>query len=232
MDLNKLNGTILHIYEEMNTLAVNSKPANNDELLVELVSCILGSQVSYEVANLATDRLFEAGLLNSNVIDRFSRQKLEVQICELLSTPLALPTNPAKMIRYRFAKSRANYVSDAVWAIHSKEYSVKPIRSSSPQDERRKLVSKVKGVGPKQASLFLRNIGHGENLAILDSHILHFMSLFGLLDQPMVGIPNLSRYEFIETSLCNYASRQRLRLSQLDYAIWVVMRTAQRMKYL
>ena len=42
----------------------------------------------------------------------------------------------------------------------------------SPMELREWLVKNVKGLGYKEASHFLRNIGKSEDLAILDRHIL------------------------------------------------------------
>jgi N-glycosylase/DNA lyase len=80
------------------------------------------------------------------------------------------------------------------------------------------------GIGPKQASLFLRNIGFTEELAIFDTHLLRFMSLFGLFDQDIRPISSLRNYENLENHLRDYAKSAGYSLGCVDQAIWIVMR--------
>ena len=46
--------------------------------------------------------------------------------------------------------------------------------SHDSRDARRRLASEVSGVGPQQASLFLRNIGYAASVAALDIHVLTY----------------------------------------------------------
>jgi len=81
------------------------------------------------------------------------------------------------------------------------------------------------GIGPKQASLFLRNIGYAENLAILDTHILKYMKVVGLVPQILKTVSYSPKYEDIERILINYATKFKESLACLDTAIWIVMRS-------
>ena len=65
----------------------------------------------------------------------------------------------------------------------------------SIEEMREWLVQNVKGVGWKEASHFLRNIGRTRELAILDRHILRNMVRFGFAD----GMPkSLTKNKYLE----------------------------------
>jgi N-glycosylase/DNA lyase len=199
--------------------------ATEADLLFELVACILGSQVPYEVALAATEKIRNVGLLEIP-IKQYGFPVYEKALYEILRQPLHNPGWPPTGRRYRFAKTKANHVSRTIWAIYSDGGSLQGILRSckTATEARRSIIEVGVGVGPKQASLFLRNIGFSEELAILDTHLLRFMSLFGLLDRGIRRISSLQYYEILENQLRNYAKRTGYSLGVVDQAIWVVMR--------
>jgi N-glycosylase/DNA lyase len=81
------------------------------------------------------------------------------------------------------------------------------------------LVKNVKGLGWKEGSHYLRNIGYFD-LAIIDRHILNNLREFGLLD--MDGWKGLTRkrYLAIEELLDVVAERLRLEPGELDLYMW------------
>ena len=199
--------------------------ASEAELLFELVACILGSQVPYEVALAAAEKIRNVGLLE-NPIKQYSFPVYEKAIYDILRQPLHNPGWAPTGKRYRFAKIRANHISRTIWALYSNGGSLQGrLRAcKAAREARRSIVEVGIGIGPKQASLFLRNIGFTEELAILDTHLLRFMRLFGLLDQAIRTISSLQNYESLENRLRNYAKRTGYSLGCVDQAIWVVMR--------
>ena len=69
------------------------------------------------------------------------------------------------------------------------------------------LVNEVKGYGFKEASHFLRNIGLGEDLAILDRHILKNLARVGVIDEVPSSMTEKNYKEIEEkmkTKLQNY----------------------------
>ena len=81
------------------------------------------------------------------------------------------------------------------------------------------LVQNIRGLGYKEASHFLRNIGSGENIAILDRHILRNLAIVGLIP----GIPNsMSRktYLEIEGKMTDLANQLHIPVSHLDLLFW------------
>jgi len=198
--------------------------ATETELLFELVACILGSQVPYEVALAAAEKIRDVGFLE-NPTKRYCVLLYERAIYDLLRKPLHNHAWEGAGRRYRFARTRASYISRTVWAIYSDGGSLHKRLSAcrTAREARRCIVETGVGVGPKQASLFLRNIGFTEELAILDTHLLRFISLFGLLEHDIKPI-SLRNYETLENHLRDYAKRTGYPLGCVDQAIWIVMR--------
>ncbi len=75
----------------------------------------------------------------------------------------------------------------------------------------------VKGLGFKEASHFLRNIGYGE-YAILDFHIIDILERNGLIARPKTLTPR--RYVEIEGALKRMGGRLGLDMADLDLCLW------------
>jgi len=91
---------------------------------------------------------------------------------------------------------------------------------------RQSLVTEISGVGPKQASMFLRNTGKSYDLAILDTHVLRFMDMQNLLSINQRNISTVTAYERTERVFVDYADRLGYPVGYLDWAIWATMRAA------
>jgi N-glycosylase/DNA lyase len=77
---------------------------------------------------------------------------------------------------------------------------------------------RIKGLGYKEASHYLRNIGL-KGYAILDKHILRSMAELGLIDDPKP--PNTrSKYLMIEDKLKNLAQLTEIDFDELDLVLW------------
>ncbi len=80
------------------------------------------------------------------------------------------------------------------------------------------LVQNVTGLGWKEASHFLRNIG-GRNLAILDRHILKNMVRLGILKRlPKSLTPR--RYKLLEEKFHTFAQQIGIPMDELDLLLW------------
>lgn len=198
-----------------------------EELRFSLVTCVLSSRVPYEVALAAAARLREAGLLLMCSSD--SLIELERRLGEELSRPIPLQQTGGYQ-RYRFPFLRAKCLRQTFERIYFNGGSLSQLIASYDDSLtlRAKLVSVVTGMGPKQASLFLRNIGFASDLAILDSHVLRFMRWRGLLVGSSVNVSALRTYEKVERALYCYAANLGCALSHLDVAIWITMRVLNR----
>ncbi|MBL7068395.1 MAG: N-glycosylase/DNA lyase [Candidatus Omnitrophica bacterium] len=81
------------------------------------------------------------------------------------------------------------------------------------------LVDNVKGLGYKEASHFLRNIGLGRDLAILDVHILKNLKRFGVITKVPSSMTK-KRYLEIEEKMRRFSKRIDIPLDELDLLLW------------
>src|SRR5437588_4214865 len=77
---------------------------------------------------------------------------------------------------------------------------------------------RIKGLGYKEASHFLRNIGF-KGYAILDKHIVRCLSEIGVIDSPKPPTSRL-RYLNAETSMRNFSNQVGIDFDELDLALW------------
>lgn len=83
------------------------------------------------------------------------------------------------------------------------------------------LVANIKGLGFKEASHFLRNIGLGRDLAILDVHILKNLKRYGIIkDMPSSLTKN--RYLEIEEEMRKFSRKTKIPLEELDLLFWSI----------
>ena len=76
----------------------------------------------------------------------------------------------------------------------------------------------VRGLGYKEASHFLRNIGF-QGLAILDKHILSSLAEFGVIKE---NRPPKNRKEYleIEGKMRRFAEEIKIDMDELDLLLW------------
>jgi len=91
----------------------------------------------------------------------------------------------------------------------------------SGKEIREYLVKKVRGLGYKEASHFLRNIGY-KDVAIVDRHILRFLFSHGLVSFKGKTLTK-KRYLEAERVLEAIAKKLDLSLAELDLYIWYMM---------
>ncbi len=91
---------------------------------------------------------------------------------------------------------------------------------SDPWERRDWLVKekRIKGLGYKEASHFLRNIGL-KGYAILDKHILRSLAELKFIDDPKP--PNTrSRYLSVEDKLKDFAQQLNIDFDEMDLVLW------------
>ena len=81
------------------------------------------------------------------------------------------------------------------------------------------LVANIKGFGYKEASHFLRNIGFGEEIAILDRHILRNLVALRVIKKNPQSISKIMYME-IEDKMKLFAKKIDIPLSHLDIVFW------------
>jgi N-glycosylase/DNA lyase len=81
------------------------------------------------------------------------------------------------------------------------------------------IIQNIKGIGYKEAGHFLRNIGLGKDLAILDRHILKNIVVFGIIKEiPKSLTPKI--YEEIEKQMQNFCKKTKIPMGHLDMLLW------------
>jgi N-glycosylase/DNA lyase len=118
---------------------------------------------------------------------------------------------------HRFPNTRANYIYEA----RKCEGDLCKLVGTG-KERREKLVSDVKGLGMKEASHFLRNIGF-KDVAIIDFHILDLLKEEGLIDfDRRTQTLTKKKYLEIEQVLEGIARRAGLNLAELDLYLWYI----------
>lgn len=81
------------------------------------------------------------------------------------------------------------------------------------------LIKNIKGIGYKEAGHLLRNIGHGDKIAILDRHILKNLKIFGAISR-IPGSMSGREYLDIEGKMRKFSEDIRIPLDHLDLLFW------------
>ncbi len=119
--------------------------------------------------------------------------------------------------KVRFNRTKAKRLIEARKNIDSV---VKILKTKTDAKRKRDwLVKNIKGLGMKEATHFLRNIGLSENLAILDRHILRKMANLGIINK----IPNSmskKKYIEIERKLQEFSKKIGIPVADLDFVFW------------
>jgi len=194
-----------------------------DDLWRELVACILGSRVRFEAPHSAGERMDRRRLFcEHRRSSRFPQYEQDVRGALSDRGTLDAPN------RYPFFRVRANHIRRAAERLYRGKGTLRSFLEDShdSRDARRRLASEVSGVGPKQASLFLRNIGYAADVAVLDIHILTYMSWVGLTETPIKSVPAVPRYEALEDAFIEHAYSFGQAPDRFDLAVWVVVKVA------
>lgn len=194
---------------------------SDEALWHELSCCLLSSQVPYPLAQAAADEIDRAGLLKESGFR--TPEELQVQLTDVLNSPLRVGST---WRRYRFPGSRSEQLAQTWAAVTARAGSLLgALEEVDEADEvRRWLVVNAPGIGPKQASMFLRNIGISYDLAILDRHVLDYMNMLGMHRGKVRQISGLAAYRATEVVLLDHAAEIGYPVGILDWAIWIVMR--------
>lgn len=201
----------------------------DDDLWSELAACVLGSRVSHEITCAAVDALRNSGLLPAPLhCTRKDYNRYERACTVALLRPLPPPNGRNATVRYPFPALRASHLRRSVETVSRVYGGISDMLHtfSSARHARASMVSSLPGLGPKQTSLFLRNIGYTEDLAVLDVHVLRYMSWIGLATGAHSSPQRLSEYEDIEGMFREHARCMGCSLGDLDRAVWVVSRVA------
>lgn len=120
-----------------------------------------------------------------------------------------------KELGHRYPNTRAKYIMEAR---KYKGLLKDIIESFNKEDELREwLVKNIKGIGYKEASHFLRNIGYTD-FAIIDFHIINILTKHKLVEKPKRLTKR--KYLEIENVLRKCAKKLNISLAELDLYLW------------
>lgn len=116
----------------------------------------------------------------------------------------------------RFYKNKSNYLIE----FKSKsDFILNELKKIKDNKEKREfLVKNVKGLGYKESSHFLRNIGC-KNLAILDRHILKNLQKYKVINNVPKTL-NKRQYLSIEDKFYNFSKKIKIPMDELDLLFW------------
>ncbi|ABK14114.1 N-glycosylase/DNA lyase [Methanothrix thermoacetophila] len=173
--------------------------ADEERLFEELVFCLLTPQSRARSCWAAVEKLSSMGELRCPVPARIQMELKGV----------------------RFSRRKAEYICmardlfmlDGMLSVRAR------IDPENLFQTREWLVGNVKGMGYKEASHFLRNIGLGRDLAILDRHILKSLVRYGVVPDYPRSLSR-SRYLKIESEMSDFARSIDIPMAHLDMVLW------------
>jgi N-glycosylase/DNA lyase len=186
----------------------------------EFFFCLLGGySISYEL-NKSAFSILKLKRFFAVELPWEDEGRISKQISAELQKPQFLPKKSNGDYRsYRFPNRKASIIASAGhWLKHTCEFNLRDLleNSTNPTDKR-KLLLECPGFGLKSASWLLRNIGMGDNLAIIDIHILKALQEFKIIpDQFNVD----SDYLEIEKIYCSVCDQIGAKPQILDLIIW------------
>ena len=170
------------------------------ELFIELAFCLLTPQSKARNADKAIKKLVLEGKLFNGTAE---------EIAEELN-----------IVRFKNNKSR--YIVEAREKLYKNgEYILKDILEEikEPLKMREWLVKNIKGIGFKEASHFLRNIGFYKDISILDRHILRNLVYLNVIDEVPKSI-TMKKYIEIEEKMKNESDKLGIDMEYLDLVLW------------
>jgi len=171
-----------------------------EKVFAELVFCILTPMARGKYCSIAVENMVRTGVLFSGD-----------------SSEIARELNGARFIYKKSAyivEAREKFLRDSTASLKSIIS-----RMDDGHKAREWMVQNIKGIGFKEASHFLRNIGFQQNLAILDRHILKNLRSLGVIEE-IPGSLSRSRYFDIEKRMKEFSEAVRIPMSYLDLVLW------------
>ena len=170
--------------------------ASEDDLFAEMAFCLLTPQSKAKVCWKVVEKMKDSGVLYKG-----SAEEIE---------PYLKGVRFYRTKAKRIVKARKKFYGKIRKTVESFD-NVKKLRDF--------LVKNVDGYGYKEASHFLRNIGFGKHLAILDRHILKNLKELGVIDEVPKSMTR-KRYLEIEEKMKEFCERVGIPMDHLDLVLW------------
>ena len=166
---------------------------SSKEIYLELCYCLL-------TANFNAKKSVEIQKKIGTGFATFSLEKLSLKL---------------KEFGHRFPNTRANFIY--LSRKYKNNIKEKLLENKKDLEKREWLVKNIKGLGYKEASHFLRNIGYKE-FAIIDFHIVDILVENKLITKPKTLTK--TKYLEIEEILKKLGKKVNLNLAELDLYLW------------
>ncbi len=174
-------------------------PAGKKDIFPELAFCLFTPQSKAKSCWKAIETLLEKQLIYKGS---------HKEISNILSK-----------IGVRFKNNKAKYLIEARRLASNPDLKDRINSFKNPVEAREWLVKNVKGMAYKEASHFLRNIGYGQDIAILDRHILKNLKLLGVIKEVPRSITPKTYLE-IEQKMKVFAKQVKIPMDHLDITFW------------
>ncbi len=162
----------------------------------ELCFCICTPQSKAASAMLVQNKLMQIDFLNQDI------------------APVDIIAAPQNYIRFHNQKAMNLCRIKTQW----NEISGLLDSNFTNVEKRNWLAQNIRGIGFKESSHFLRNIGY-RNLAILDRHILRNLVGCGLFEAiPKIGTS--AQYFVVEKEFADFAADVKISMDELDLLFW------------
>ena len=186
------------IEKRLEEFSESFKNINNDDLFAELSFCTFTPQSKARSCWKCIEDLRSSGLLYHADADELK--------CNITGV--------------RFHNNKSRYVVKNRELFMSMDFKKFILENSKDIIKLRKwLVLNIKGYSFKEASHFLRNVGYGSDIAILDRHILKNLVLYRVIE----GIPkaiNEKTYLEIEDKMKVFSKDINIPMHHLDIVMW------------
>ncbi|MDO9536705.1 MAG: N-glycosylase/DNA lyase [Thermoplasmata archaeon] len=169
--------------------------ANDEVIFRELVFCLFTPQSKAKSCWSSVERICEIDLLVRGSAEQISKELNGV----------------------RFHHTKAARVVEARKHIPGLKARIAGFKDA--QEARDWLVLNINGMGMKEASHFLRNLGMGRDLAILDRHILKNLVLLGIINDLLTSLAR-KRYLEIEDRMVQFSEQIGIPMAHLDMLLW------------
>jgi N-glycosylase/DNA lyase len=203
----------------------------NEQDLLNRVECLKHGRVSktvikrmrsFDLLHTQTDREWFKELCFCILTANFTaeggmkiQKEIDSRFLSLEKTELA---GELKRQGHRFPNKRAEFI---VEARKHKDSLKKTICSFSDVLEAREwMVKNIRGIGYKEASHFLRNVGY-RDVAIIDRHVLNLLYGYQVIHSKPSSLTRKTYLE-IENALRGLATILKLSLAELDLYLWFI----------
>ncbi len=196
LDFNRFfNEPVVWNFDGKDLTLVGSDKTDDERLFEELSFCLLTANTSAAMSAKSID---------------FLRENLENATLEQLQHSL-------KRSGYRFPNVRAKYIIEA----REKKLKLRELVLSNEKHKLREyLAENIKGLGYKESSHFLRNIGI-TGLAILDKHIIRSMYEYGEIKEIPKTL-NKKTYMRLEKKFLQFSEDLDIDEDELDLLLWSI----------